>query len=76
MTVKQYLGVRYDLVMTMPNRWSSGKTHLTYWDRLNKQWALNCRDEPGLPPYHTVPIVEPRPENCLRCDDMIKQVFG
>jgi len=73
MTVKQYLGVRYDLVMTPPSRFTDGRVHLLVYDTLNKCWYVSCV---GFPSFHTVPVSEPRPVNCIRCDDMIKRVFG
>lgn len=70
---KQYLGVKYDLVMTLPSRYSVGRVHLLVYDKLNKCWYVSCT---GFMSYHTMEVSEPWPQNCQRCDEMIKRVFG
>lgn len=39
-------GVRYKLVRTHANRWSEGKVHLQYYDKLNRTYVDACRPRP------------------------------
>jgi hypothetical protein len=72
-TRKQYLGVKYDLVMTLPSRFSEGKVHLLVYDKRNKCWFVSCA---GFANWHTMEVSEPRPKNCDKCDHMIRKIFG
>lgn len=74
--IKRYMGVRYELVMTLPSSYGYGLVHLLVYSKLHKDWFISCRRDYTSSPYHTVPVAEPRPRNCLKCDPMIKRVFG
>lgn len=37
------LGVHYHKVRSYPSRYSNGRVHVEFWDKLNKVWRMVCR---------------------------------
>lgn len=68
------MGVKYMLASTNPSRHSPGRTHLWIYDRLNREWTVDCTSRRYTCIEQDTPALQS--ECCTKCAPMIERVFG